>query len=101
MPHIFFINTNQVSTNELVNFLSVAITTPSLAQIPSDVLPLATAFKAYSICSNLPVRENVVKEKLYAESPILVYSVRAKDCIMATVVLGFLRFAERCAAEPR
>jgi hypothetical protein len=42
--------------------LSVAITTPSAAQIPNAVRPLATAFKAYSICKSLPVRENVVKE---------------------------------------
>jgi hypothetical protein len=47
------------------------MTTPSLVQIPNEVFPLATAFNAYSIWRSLPVRENVVNEKLYAESPIV------------------------------
>ncbi len=32
--------------------------------IPREVLPAATAFKAYSICTSLPDGENVVSEKL-------------------------------------
>ena len=32
--------------------------------IPRDVLPAATAFRAYSICTSLPDGENVVREKL-------------------------------------
>jgi hypothetical protein len=47
------------------------MTTPSTAQIPRAVRPFATALSAYSICRSFPVRENVVSEKLYAESPIL------------------------------
>lgn len=52
------------STSSDVIFLSVAITTPSLAQIPNEVRPLATALSAYSICRSFPVREKVVREKL-------------------------------------
>lgn len=37
---------------------------------PSDVLPVATALSAYSICTSLPDGLKVVSEKLYAESPI-------------------------------
>jgi hypothetical protein len=58
------------STRTLGVFLSVAMTTPSTAQIPRAVRPFATALSAYSICSSFPVREKVVSEKLYAESPI-------------------------------
>ena len=35
-------------------FFSVATTTPSIALIPIDVLPAATAFNAYSICTSFP-----------------------------------------------
>ena len=48
--------------DELI-FLSVAITTPFLAQIPKDALPCETAFKAYSICKSLPLGLKVVNEK--------------------------------------
>jgi len=63
--------TCSASTRTLGNFLSVAMTTPSVAQMPNAVRPLATAFRAYSIWSNFPVLENVVREKLYAESPMI------------------------------
>eukprot|EP00962_Isochrysis_galbana_P038846 scaffold13854_cov140-Isochrysis_galbana.AAC.4 len=39
---------------------------------PSEVLPVATALSAYSICTSLPDGEKVVKLKLYADSPTAV-----------------------------
>jgi hypothetical protein len=39
--------------------------------MPSDVLPAATALRAYSICTSLPDGLNVVSEKEYAPSAIL------------------------------
>lgn len=53
------------STSVERNFFSVAITTPLTALIPSEVAPPLTAFKAYSICTNLPLGLKVVKEKEY------------------------------------
>lgn len=47
------------------SFFSVAITTPSVATIPSDVAPADTAFSAYSICTSLPLGLNVVSENEY------------------------------------
>lgn len=47
------------------SFFSVAITTPSVAEMPSDVAPAATALRAYSICTSLPLGLNVVSEKEY------------------------------------
>ena len=49
--------------------MSVAITTPSEVAIPRERRPLDTAFRAYSIWRSFPVREKVVREKEYAESP--------------------------------
>mmetsp|Transcript_13123 Transcript_13123/g.15772 ORF Transcript_13123/g.15772 Transcript_13123/m.15772 type:complete len:89 (-) Transcript_13123:3-269(-) len=68
------------------------MTTPSLVQIPNEVRPFATAFNAYSICNNLPVRENVVNEKEYAESPIL----NQELCFL--VWFGMVCFALLCFA---
>jgi hypothetical protein len=53
------------STRTEGSFFSVARTTPSVADIPSDVAPAATAFSAYSICTSFPLGEKVVKEKEY------------------------------------
>jgi hypothetical protein len=47
------------------SFFSVAITTPSVAEMPNDVAPAATAFKAYSICTSLPLGLKVVRENEY------------------------------------
>merc|ERR1740124_1514107 len=78
--------TCSVSTKVLANFLSVAITTPSFAQIPNDVRPLATALRAYSIWRSFPVRLKVVRLNEYAESPIVIlffyydYNVEDEEC---------------------
>ena len=42
------------STSTEGSFFSVAITTPSVALMPSEVTPAATAFNAYSIWTSLP-----------------------------------------------
>eukprot|EP00965_Chrysotila_dentata_P203015 6181471-Pleurochrysis_carterae.AAC.5 len=49
---------------------------------PSDVLPVATALRAYSICTSFPEGLNVVSEKLYAESPI------TRECLQANQIAG-------------
>ena len=48
-------------------FRSVAMTTPFVALMPSDVAPAFTAFSAYSICTSLPLGLKVVSEKEYCE----------------------------------
>jgi hypothetical protein len=53
------------STSMDGSFFSVAITTPSVAEIPRLVAPAATAFRAYSICTSLPLGLNVVSENEY------------------------------------
>jgi hypothetical protein len=53
------------STKMEGSFFSVAITTPSLADIPKDVAPWDTALRAYSIWTSLPLGLNVVREKEY------------------------------------
>lgn len=53
------------STSGEGSFFSVAITTPSVAEMPSEVAPAATALSAYSICTSLPLGLNVVSEKEY------------------------------------
>lgn len=53
------------STRADRSFFSVAITTPFVALMPSDVVPDATAFSAYSICTSLPLGLKVVREKEY------------------------------------
>ena len=49
-------------------FRSVAMTTPFVALMPSDVAPALTAFSAYSICTSLPLGLKVVSEKEYCEA---------------------------------
>ena len=44
---------------------SVAITTPLVALMPSEVAPAATALSAYSIWTSLPLGLKVVSEKEY------------------------------------
>ena len=51
------------SISALGSFFSVAITTPFLALMPSDVAPAPTAFSAYSICTSFPDGLKVVKLK--------------------------------------
>lgn len=46
-------------------FRSVAMTTPFVALMPSDMAPASTAFSAYSIWTSLPLGLNVVSEKEY------------------------------------
>mgnify|MGYP001811124915 CR=1 FL=1 len=53
------------STSMDGSFFSVAITTPSVAEMPRDVAPAATAFSAYSICTSLPLGLKVVNENEY------------------------------------
>ena len=53
------------STSADGSFFSVAMTTPSVAVMPSDVAPADTAFSAYSICTSLPLGLKVVSEKEY------------------------------------
>lgn len=45
------------------DFFSVARTIPLVALIPIAVTPWLTAFRAYSICTSLPLGEKVVSEK--------------------------------------
>ena len=49
-------------------FRSVAMTTPLVALMPSEVAPASTAFSAYSICTSLPLGLNVVSEKEYCST---------------------------------
>ncbi|KAH3674654.1 hypothetical protein WICMUC_003200 [Wickerhamomyces mucosus] len=59
------LDTVSALSNEEVVFFSVAKTIPFVALIPNEVTPCLTAFKAYSIWTNLPLGEKVVKEKEY------------------------------------
>jgi len=56
------------------SFFSVARTTPFTALIPRDVAPAFTAFRAYSICTNLPLGLNVVRLNEYCDSDIVYLS---------------------------
>ena len=53
------------STSTDGSFFSVAITTPFLALMPSDVAPWFTALSACSICTSLPLGLKVVSENEY------------------------------------
>lgn len=53
------------STSVDLTFFSVAITTPFVALMPSEVAPWLTALRAYSICTSLPLGLKVVREKEY------------------------------------
>ncbi len=53
------------STSALGSFFSVAMTTPSVALMPREVAPAATALSAYSICTSLPLGLKVVRENEY------------------------------------
>jgi hypothetical protein len=44
--------------------------------MPSDVLPAATALRAYSICTSLPDGLNVVSENEYAPSDMAAFERR-------------------------
>lgn len=59
------------STKMLGSFFSVAMTTPSVAQMPREVAPAATALSAYSICTSFPLGLKVVRENEYCDSAIL------------------------------
>ena len=53
------------STRMEGSFFSVAITTPSVATMPSEVAPAETALSAYSIWTSLPLGLKVVSENEY------------------------------------
>lgn len=55
------------------DFFSVARTMPLVALIPNAVTPWLTAFNAYSIWTNFPLGEKVVKEKEYLSAIVSVY----------------------------
>jgi hypothetical protein len=57
------------STKVDCSFFSVAITTPLIAFIPSEVAPALTALSAYSICTSFPLGLKVVKENEYCGAP--------------------------------
>ena len=53
------------STRMLGSFRSVAMTTPLVALMPSEVAPALTALSAYSIWTSLPLGLKVVRENEY------------------------------------